>query len=85
MWPFTKTEPRENGTLEAVNKLKAFRDVGETFQYLGRKCVVTGHVEMMPWGFVPLLKFDYCDKNGVLHNRSAMLSEIPALEQNQDA
>ena len=85
MWPFKKAEPRENTTLTAVNKLREFCDVGDSFMYLGRKCVVTGHVEMMPWGFAPLLKFDYCDNEGRLHNGSAMVSEISALQRNPDA
>ena len=85
MWPFRKAEPRENPTLTAINNLREFCGVGDSFMYLGRKCVVTGHFEMMPWGFVPLLKFDYCDDRGVLHNRSAMLSEIEALRKNPDA
>lgn len=85
MWQFKKTEPKENSTLIAVNKLREFCDIGDSFMYLGRKCVVTGHIGIMPWGFVPLLEFDYCDNEGRLRKGSAMLSELPALRNNPDA
>ena len=84
MWPFRKKEQKESPKIEEINKLREFCDIGDSFMYLGRKCVVTGHTEYMPWGVVPLLKFDYCDDRGVLHNGSAMLSEIDALRRNPD-
>lgn len=84
MWPFKKKEHERDTTGEAIAELKAFRDVGETFNYLGRTCVVTGHWEY--WrdiGVVPMLKFDYCDDHGVLHAVSARLAELPALRNQQ--
>ena len=84
MWPFKKKEPERDMTGEAIEKLKAFRDVGETFNYLGRTCVVTGHWKFVPYrGAVPMLTFDYCDDHGRLHAASSRVSELPALENQQ--
>jgi hypothetical protein len=84
MWPFKKKEPERDWTSEEIEKLKAFRDVGETFNYLGRTCVVTGHWDWWPHiGVIPMLKFDYCDDCGKLHAASARVSELPALENQQ--
>ena len=84
MWPFKKKEHEPNRNLEDISKLRAFRDVGETFNYLGRTCIVTGHWECFPYlGIIPVLKFDYCDDLGKLHSASARLSELPALINQQ--
>jgi hypothetical protein len=66
-------------------ELKAFRDVGETFNYLGRECVVTGH-RYLPgrFGCWPHMQFDYCDNNGVIHSMSARANELPALIKQQN-
>ena len=84
MWPFNKRESKPNHFEEGISKLKEFRDIGETFNYLGRTCIVTahydGHFEM---GFYPILKFDYCDDLGVLHNMTACVSELPCLMKQQ--
>ena len=58
MWPFSKKEePKENRTQACIDKLQEFRKVGETFNYLGRTCVVTGHSDFYPYlGIVPMLK-----------------------------
>jgi len=85
MWPFKKKEFERNAKVEAIAKLKAFRDVGETFKYLGRTCVVTGHWEFWPYaGIVPILKFDYCDDSGRLHTATARVSELSALVNQQE-
>ena len=85
MWPFTKEkEHKPNRTQECIEKLKAFRDIGQTFNYLGRVCVVTAHDEFYPYiGKVPLLKFDYADDHGVIHCMSAKIHELPALINQQ--
>lgn len=86
MWPFGEKEPERDKTGEAIAELKAFRDVGETFNYLGRICLVTGHWEWWPrLGVIPLLKFDYCDDVGVLHSCSARRAELPALINQQQS
>ena len=84
MWPFNKKEPERNYTAEAVAKLKEFKDVGETFNYLGRHCIVTGHWHYLPYvGVVPLLQFDYADDMGKLHHCTARVAELPALVNQQ--
>ena len=84
MWPFKKKEPKPDRTGETIAKLKSFKDIGETFNYLGRTCVVTGHWEYWPYcGVVPMLKFDYADEHGILHSVSANIRELPALINQQ--
>jgi hypothetical protein len=87
MWPFTKNkEPEPNRTQECIDRLKAFRDIGETFDYLGRTCIVTGHAEFYPYiGIIPVLKFDYADDHGVIHCMSANIRELPALVNQQES
>lgn len=85
MWPF-KSKPKSNPSEEVLDKLRAFREVGETFNYLGRTCIVTGHFDLLPLvGFVPMLKFDYCDDLGVLHSMSAGVGELPGLIKQQES
>lgn len=96
MWPFkNKERVNEESSKDtitiAINKLKEFRDVGETFNYLGRTCIVTGHCDIKYQGIystiviVPLLKFDYCDNYGVLHSCAFKLNELPAVIKQQEA
>lgn len=86
MWPFSKKEePKEDRTQAYIDELRAFRDVGDTFNYLGRRCVVTGHYEFnLHLGIIPVLKFDYADKHGVIHSMSASIRELPALVNQQN-
>ena len=85
MWPFSKKEePKEGRTQACIDELKAFRKVGETFNYLGRTCVVTGHFDFYPYtGIFPVLQFDYADEHGVIHSMSANIRELPALINQQ--
>ncbi len=84
MWPFKKTEPKPDPINDAIAELKAFRDIGETFIYLGRTCMVTAHFEHWPHiGAVPMLKFDYCDNHGVLHSDSVWIALLPGLIKQQ--
>ena len=85
MWPFSKKEePKENRTQACIDELRAFRNVGETFNYLGRTCIVTGHCDFHPYvGIIPMLKFDYADEHGVIHSMSAYIRELPALVNQQ--
>lgn len=88
MWPFSKKEePKEAITQACIDELKAFkafREVGETFNYLGRTCVVTGHADFHPYvGVIPMLKFDYADDHGIIHSMSANIRELPALVKQQ--
>lgn len=86
MWPFKKKtiELERDKIGAAIAKLEAFRKIGETFNCLGRTCVVTGHWDLLPFvGVVPLLRFDYCDESGRLHAATFLVSELPALENQQ--
>lgn len=93
MWWWRKNdeEPKlagraESDREEAYAEIKAFRDVGETFNYLGRTCVVTGHLTFLPViGSTPCLIYEYCDDHGVIRERRAFRSEIPALVKQQEA
>ena len=79
MWP-----SKEDYVDKEIAKLKAFRDIGETFNYLGRTCVVTGH-----WGggvdigIIPELRFNYCDDLGVIRSYSIGQAELPGLIKRQ--
>ena len=83
MWGFLKLQDPTEG----IEKLKAFRDIGETFNYLGAKCVVTGHCHYEPCfpGIVaiPTLKFDYRDASGVIRSSSASVEDLPLLISQQ--
>jgi len=84
MWQFKKKEPERDTIGEAIAELKEFRDVGETFIYLGRICIVTGHCHYFPgFGVVQMLKFNYCDNNGVIHSACAQLAELPGIIKQQ--
>jgi hypothetical protein len=82
VWPFTKKEPKPDWCDEGIAALKAFRDVGQTFSYLGRTCIVTGHWEWMgiDFGPRPVLLCDYADDRGEIRQLKFNLSELPALE-----
>lgn len=81
MWPFTKKESKPDWCEEGIAKLKAFRDVGQTFNYLGRTCIVSRHCEWWPYaGCIPRLVCDYADDYGVIRQAVFRIDEIPALE-----
>lgn len=84
MWPFKRKEPERDYVSEEIEKLKAFRDVGETFNYLGRTCVVAGHYDVWGGEKIPMLMFDYCDNTGRSCSYSARVRELPALIHQQD-
>ena len=73
-------EPPEH---EGIARFREFRDIGETFNYLGRECVVTSHKTMFAYGFgggyTPELKADYCDENGVVRTLVFRITELPTL------
>lgn len=86
MWPFKhKSEPESDYIVNVTPdaRLKAFRDIGETFNYLGRECVVTGHGKLVGIGLAVVyqseLCADYCDNNGVIRQIKFSLSELPIL------
>jgi len=84
-WKRKKEKPKPDSIQEGIGKLIAFRKRGETFRYLGVTMMVTGH-----WGIrdslygcevYPILRCDYVDAHGVLHQASFVLSELPTLER----
>jgi hypothetical protein len=83
MW-FCKSK-KVNPEKEAYDAIKAFRDIGEPFNYLGVNCVVTAHDKFIPYvGAIPALQFDYCDKNGIIHSAYCFASEMQAvIKQNE--
>lgn len=90
MWPWKKKEkpdtPKKPDHWEIfdrrVKKLKDFRDVGQTFNYLGATMLVVDHSEVRPgWeGYhcplVAVLKCNYRDNNGVIHIATFEYSEL---------
>jgi hypothetical protein len=69
----------------AVNEIKKFRDVGETFNYLGRTCIVTTYGQYCPYlGVMPKIHCDYADDKGVIHSISFSIDELGNLiKQNE--
>ena len=93
MWPFkkkeveaTKIDIRIKNMNDTIEKFKAFREIGETFNYLGRTCIVTGHWTFSGYmGYTPELKFDYADELGVIHSTSITIHELPVLLKQNSA
>jgi len=93
-WPFAKKQevqqksPSEWGQAEErVAALRAWRNVGQEFEYLGRRLVVVEHsrVEIGP-GFhfptlrlIPELRARYADDCGELHTLVMSEAEVVAL------
>ena len=91
-WPFAKkAEVQQKGPSEweraeaRVAALRAWRDVGQEFEYLGRRMVVVKHSRMETWPglhfptlhLVPELNARYADDHGELH--TLVMSEAEAL------
>ena len=83
MWPFKTKQPERDPRLDGVRELKEFRGLGQTFNYLGRTCIVTGHVyqEWSEFGLYwrPSLRCDYVDDKGVIRQVSFSPAELPGL------
>ena len=63
-----------------IKELRDFRDVGETFEYLGIKMAVTSHYIYMGYGILcPLLQANYVDNNGIVQSASFYYGELPTL------
>jgi hypothetical protein len=96
MWPFKTKSPAGGyvaaeipGTAlstwsadkERADALRAWREVGQEFEYLGRRMVVAAHERIEYHGlnirFVPELKARYTDNNGMVH--TLVFSEAEAL------
>jgi hypothetical protein len=69
-----------------IEKLEASIAIGDTFKYLGRNCIVTGHHEFVPYiGVLPKLTFDYCDIFGVIHSGEMSPRQFYSLILNKEA
>ena len=86
MWPFKKKhkEPEPDYTQEAIDRLKAFKDIGEKFNYLGVEMIVTHHHEIslgLNYGIdlIATLKADYRNNLGEIKSVSFSPGELPAL------
>ena len=83
MWPFRK---KVDTTEQGIDELKAFRNIGETFNYLGRTCIVTGHRECWEMiGWVPMLMCDYVDGRGQIRQVKFNLRELPGIIKQQES
>jgi hypothetical protein len=77
--------------LERINgevaQLKAFRDVGQTFNYLGMTCMVTGYYGTYLGGQrYAVLQADYVDVTGLYHHIKFDVEKLPCLRnQNPEA
>ena len=62
--------------------VRGFREVGETFVYLGCTCIVRSHERFVGYlGWMPELQADYVDDRGVIHAISFSAKDIPLLEK----
>lgn len=84
MFPFKRRS--ETNTFNpggSAAPLRAFRDIGDTFNYLGRECIVTSHGRIVSEGFAMFyqaeLCADYCDNDGVIRQLRFSLNELPGL------
>lgn len=87
MWPFQKKvleEMKPSKSQARIDELRAFRDIGEKFNYMGVEIIVTGHYEAVPCGFGIIfeacLKGDYKTDQGEIKNISFDHSELEALK-----
>jgi len=89
MWPFKKNEApaQPSRKQQLVAEMRAWREVGETFTYLGRVCVVTGYATLLPHRLginvcVELLA-DYSDDHGVIRSVAFSPVEWRAIAEQQ--
>jgi hypothetical protein len=84
-----KEEPVHDWKPDAIKELRAFRDLGETFNYLGREVVVTGHfthfMAMYHCSLIPQLRGDYADECGIIHNITFEFKELGGIKKQNPA
>jgi hypothetical protein len=72
-------------TTERINELRAFRDIGDTFNYLGRTIIVTGHSTIMSSQFFfsrfPMLLGDYVDNEGIIRQVKFDYAELSGIKK----
>jgi len=87
MWSFKVKEITEepDPLVVAVEALREFRDVGETFNYRGIDMIVESHVEMSFGEVRPILTAAYKNDYGELKHAAFLRRELPALmAENQE-
>lgn len=79
------TQPESVKKIDGVEQLRQFRDIGDEFNYLGLRMVVTHLYELRLHGrSFPMLDADYVDNSGRLRQSKFSLRELPVLiKQNQ--
>lgn len=80
-WPSKVDDDARQADIE---RFRAFCGIGESFNYLGRECVVTGHATFIPGlGVIAMLQANYCDNLGVIRPLQWRISELPGLQNQQ--
>lgn len=59
-----KKDQKPNPVLEMLDALRAWREIGQMFSYLGRHCVVIGHWSHSYEQTYPCLRYEYADDEG---------------------
>lgn len=99
MWPMKKTTvliPQSSAKLDEekshlvdVAKLKTWRDIGDSFNYLGRTMVATSHekIIVMPSSLykIPCLTAEYADEHGIIHKIELSMAVCKKLMASQPA
>jgi len=72
-------------TQSAINDLKAFRDIGETFNYLDTKMIVESHYSPYIHGGLAVITAAYKTDDGEIKRTTFSLKELTALRaENKD-
>lgn len=94
MWPFKGKVVSPQNTQDSLAKkqieeIQAWRGIGKTFDYLGRKCAITGYHDFIMCGWMPImiprLKANYADELGVIHSINLGYCEFLELRSREDA
>lgn len=85
MWPFTsnkqtKKEPKRNTTREAIETLRSFRDIGQTFYYRGIEMIVEELWDIdFNIGYIPRIAAAYKNNLGEIKYLYFYCRHLPAL------
>jgi hypothetical protein len=75
-WRFEMQKQRQQDT----RTLEEFREIGETFLYMGRTCCVVSHsVYAGTQGLIPGLRYQYTDNNGVIRDQTVFMPDVHGL------
>lgn len=87
MWPFATNSKQKNDSSskspqQEITELKEWRDVGDTFMYLGQELSVVSHcrlVQGLSIHLIPVLEAEYIDRNGVIRTHEFSLEQAQML------